>query len=70
MSEYHLNKLLFATAGRHRIVETLDDESELATYDLSPEEQEALKRGDVSRLYELGGNPYLIRRVFRPRFTI
>jgi hypothetical protein len=28
------------------------------------------RAGDVGRLYELGANPYLIRRVFRPRFTI
>ena len=25
---------------------------------------------DIERLYELGANPYLIRRVFRRRFTI
>jgi hypothetical protein len=29
-----------------------------------------LKAGDIKRLYELGANPYLIRRVFRPRFHI
>ena len=26
--------------------------------------------GDIGKLYELGANPYLIRRVFRRRFTI
>lgn len=70
MSEYHLNKLLFDAAGRHRMVESIADEGELAGYDLSPEEREALERGDLERLYELGANPYLIRRVFRPRFKI
>ena len=70
MSEYHLNKVLFDAAGRHEIVESIADESALAAYDLSPEERAALRSGDVARLYELGANPYLIRRVFRPRFTV
>lgn len=70
MSAYHLNKLLFDTAGRHKIVESIADESELGAYDLSPDEREALQRGDITRLYELGANPYLIRRVFRPRFKV
>ncbi len=70
MSEYDLNKLLFDTAGRHQMVESISDERELAAYDLSPAEREALRTGDLTRLYELGANPYLIRRVFRPRFKI
>ena len=70
MSEYHLNKLLFDTAGRHQMVVSISDERELAAYDLSPAEREALRTGDLTRLYELGANPYLIRRVFRPRFEI
>jgi hypothetical protein len=70
MSEYQLNKLLFDTAGRHQMVESISDEQELAAYDLSPAEREALRQGDLTRLYELGANPYLIRRVFRPRFKI
>ncbi len=70
MSDYHLNKLLFDTAGRHRMVESIADEAELAPYDLTAEEREALREGDLARLYELGANPYLIRRVFRPRFEI
>ena len=70
MSDYHLNKLLFATAGRHRIVEAITDETELGAYDLSDDEREALRNGDITRLYELGANPYLIRRVFRPRFKV
>lgn len=70
MSEYHLNKLLYATAREHRIVEAITDEAVLAAYELSAEEREALRTGDVARLYELGANPYLIRRVFRPRFPV
>lgn len=70
MSDYQLNKLLFAMAGEHKMVESLSDEGELAPYDLSDEEKDALKRGDLGRLHELGANPYLIRRVFRRRFTV
>ena len=70
MSEYDLNRVLFDTAGRHQIVDTITDEATLAAYDLSPAEREALKAGDLTQLYELGANPYLIRRVFRYRFNI
>ena len=70
MGEYHLNKLLFDAGRRHTIVESIADESQLAAYELTPEEREALKAGDIKRLYELGANPYLIRRVFRPRFPV
>jgi len=64
-----MNKLLFESGRRHVMVESLED-SELAPYELSDEERDALKAGDIKRLYELGANPYLIRRVFRPRFHI
>ena len=46
MSDYQLNKLLFAMAGQHKMVESLSDEGELAPYELSPEEKDALKRLD------------------------
>jgi len=49
--------------------ETLSD-AELAGHDLSDAERSALLAGDIRRLYDLGANPYLIRRVFRPRFPI
>ena len=70
MSDYQLNKLLFALAGQHKIIDSMADEGELAPYELSREEKDALKCGDTDRLYELGANPYLIRRVFRPRFKV
>ncbi len=70
MSDYQLNKLLFEAARRHRIVETLADEADLAGYELTAEERAALARGDIEALYRLGANPYLIRRVFRPRFPV
>ena len=70
MSDYQLNKLLFAMAGEHKMVESVSEASELASYELSQDEKDALKTGDIARLYELGANPYLIRRVFRPRFKV
>lgn len=70
MSDYQLNKLLFRLAGQHKMLDSLSDEGELGSYELSQEEKDALKNGDIVRLYELGANPYLIRRVFRPRFKV
>jgi hypothetical protein len=56
-------------ARRHTIVRELTDD-DLAGYDLSEAERAALKTGDTGALYQLGANPYLIRRVFRARFRI
>jgi len=70
MSDYQLNKLLFNVAAQHKTVDSLSDSAELASYELSPEEIEALETGDTDRLYRLGANPYLIRRVFRYRFKV
>ncbi len=69
MSEYELNKALFRLASQHKIVESLS-EHEVAPYGLTEEEIDALKRGDTEKLYALGANPYLIRRVFRSRFKV
>lgn len=66
---YALNKLLTDIARRHQMSEGLSDE-EMAGHALSEPERAALRAGDTCRLYELGANPYLIRRVFRRRFTI
>jgi hypothetical protein len=66
---YPLNKLLTALARQHATRERLTDE-ELAGHELSADERVALKAGDITSLYHLGANPYLIRRVFRPRFTV
>ena len=66
---YPLNKVLTAVARLHVTRERLTDD-ELTGHDLSDEERAALKTGDITALYELGANPYLIRRVFRPRFPI
>jgi hypothetical protein len=66
---YRLNKVLTAVARQHAMKERLSDE-DLAGHDVTADERAALQAGDITRLYELGANPYLIRRVFRPRFAI
>ncbi|HXG15951.1 MAG TPA: hypothetical protein VNK50_06855 [Calidithermus sp.] len=66
---YRLNKCLTAIARTHAQRERLS-EQDLAGYALTDAERAALEAGDVRALYELGANPYLIRRVFRPRFPI
>jgi len=66
---YPLNKILTGLARAHVTREKLSD-AEVAGHDLSEAEKSALLSGDIRRLYDLGANPYLIRRVFRPRFSI
>ena len=68
-TSYALNKILTALARQHAMKDRLTDD-DLAGHDLNAEEQAALKAGDITGLYHLGANPYLIRRVFRPRFPI
>jgi hypothetical protein len=65
---YPLNKALTEVARHHVITERLTDEH-IAGFTLSAEERAALTTGDIAALYDLGANPYLIRRVFRPRFA-
>lgn len=69
MGDYQMNKLLFETGRQHKSVESMPDDV-MDRYALTAEEREALRAGDIKRLYELGANPYLLRRVFRPRFHI
>ena len=66
---YTLNKVLTAVARQHEIKNGLSD-ADLAGYELSAAERTALLDGDITGLYHLGANPYLIRRVFRARFRI
>ena len=66
---YALNKLLTDIARRHQMLESVSD-AEMSGHALSEPERAALRAGDIGRLYELGANPYLIRRVFRRRFPI
>ena len=68
-TSYPLNKVLTAIAREHLMKDALTDE-DMAGHALSDAERAALKAGDIGKLYELGANPYLIRRVFRRRFAI
>jgi hypothetical protein len=68
-TSYALNKILTTVARQHVMKDALSDD-DLAGHDLNDEERAALKAGDITRLYHLGANPYLIRRVFRSRFPI
>lgn len=68
-TSYALNKLLTALARQHTMKDMLTDD-DLADHDLSADERAALKAGDITGLYHLGANPYLIRRVFRARFRL
>ena len=68
-TSYALNKILTALAHQHMTKEKLTDD-DLVGHNLSEAERAALKAGDITGLYHLGANPYLIRRVFRPRFPI
>jgi hypothetical protein len=68
-TSYALNKLLTALARRHTMKDALTD-GDLAGHDLAADERAALKAGDITGLYHLGANPYLIRRVFRARFPL
>jgi len=68
-TSYALNKVLTAIARQHVTKDQLTDD-DLAGHALSEAERAALKAGDITGLYHLGANPYLIRRVFRPRFPI
>ncbi len=68
-TSYPLNKLLTALARQHVMKDMLSDD-DLAGHDLTADERAALTAGDISALYHLGANPYLIRRVFRTRFSV
>jgi hypothetical protein len=68
-TSYALNKVLTSIARQHAMKEALT-EDDMAGHTLNEQERDALKTGDLDALYHLGANPYLIRRVFRPRFKI
>jgi hypothetical protein len=68
-TSYALNKVLTSIARQHQMKERLGDD-EMTGHTLSDAERDALRTGDLDALYRLGANPYLIRRVFRPRFKI
>ncbi len=67
-ASYALNKVLTAVAQKHAMKDRLTDD-DLAGHTVTDAERAALTSGDIASLYELGANPYLIRRVFRSRFA-
>lgn len=68
-TSYALNKVLTAVARQHAMKDRLS-EADLAGHTVTADERAALTSGDVTKLYELGANPYLIRRIFRSRFKV
>jgi hypothetical protein len=68
-TSYALNKVLTAVARQHQTKRALTDD-DLTGHTVTAAERAALKAGDIRALYELGANPYLIRRVFRGNFAI
>lgn len=66
-TSYPLNKVLTALVRQHASRTGLGDQ-DMAGVPLAPDERAALQKGDVDALYDLGANPYLIRRVFRGNF--
>ena len=68
-TSYALNKVLTAVARQHAMKDRLS-ETDLAGHTVTADERAALTSGDITKLYELGANPYLIRRIFRSRFKV
>ena len=68
-TSYALNKVLTAVARQHAMKDRLSD-ADLAGHTVTADERAALTSGDITKLYELGANPYLIRRIFRSRFNV
>ena len=58
---YPLNKLLTTISREHAQKAKITD-AEMEGFELSAAERTALADGDTVKLYELGANPYLIRR--------
>lgn len=63
MSLYQVHKLLFDIHNDPLRTELFDKDPErlYAFYDLAPEELEAIRRTDVTRLFEMGAQPLLLR---------
>ena len=68
-TSYALNKVLTAVARQHKMKDRLS-EADLEGHTVTADERAALTTGDITKLYELGANPYLIRRIFRSRFKV
>jgi hypothetical protein len=67
---YKLSKALQDHNSPPKMKEFLENlDAMAARYELSSDEVDAIKRADIDRLNELGGNPYLIRFAFRDKFA-
>lgn len=70
MKGYRLSKALQDHNTPPKMKQFLANIDDMAVrYELSDEEVDAIKRADIPRLNELGGNPYLVRFAFRDKFA-
>jgi len=69
MSAYQLNKLLYELKDTDKVKEALGNRNDLLErYRLNAHELQALETENLTALYELGANPYMIRNVYRKRY--
>lgn len=69
MKGYRLSKALQDHNSVTKMKQFLAElETMRARYELTADEVEAIERGDIARLCELGANPYLVRFAFRDRY--
>jgi len=69
MSAYQLNKFLYELKDTDKVKEALGNrDSLLERYRLSPDELQALEAENLTALYQLGANPYMIRNVYRKKY--
>ena len=67
MSAYAINKVCFLSERDERLREALRAEPDRALdgFKLSAAERQALLAGDVARLFEMGGHPFLMQHLAR-----
>ena len=67
MSIYSLNKMFYTLENdadfRRRML--ADPIKAMAEYSLTPQEQDALTRGDVEKLFQMGVHPFLLNGMSR-----
>lgn len=69
MSVYQLNKLLYELKDTDKVKQALGNRNGLLErYGLSADELRALEAEDLTALYRLGANPYMIRNVYRKKY--
>jgi aromatic-ring opening dioxygenase LigAB LigA subunit len=67
MSAYAINKVCHLSERDARVREALraDPEAALNGFKLTPDERQALLAGDVARLFQMGGHPFLMQHLAR-----